>query len=177
MRSELGEYIFANLGLISMQQISAKSIVCAFVFAVAFVPLPSIAQEITSFSALADRERSAFKPLSQDQAFPYLVSAVGEKRLQVSWQPAAEHYLYKRAFKFTYHSTQASAPITILFSLKQGLAKNDEFFGAVEVYYDQVAVTLELPQPPSDDSYILIEYQGCADWGFCYPPQNQRFNF
>jgi thiol:disulfide interchange protein DsbD len=160
-----------------MQPIFAKNILSALIVSVALTSLPSIAQEISSFSALADRDRSAVRPLSQAQAFPYVVSTTGEKRLQLSWQPAAEHYLYKRAFKFTFHSAADSTPMNIPFSLEPGLAKNDEFFGAVEVYYDQVDVTLELPQPPADGAYILIEYQGCADWGFCYPPQSQRFSF
>ena len=160
-----------------MQRISVKSIVGILALLGASASVLSVAQEFTSFSSLAAQDRGSFKPLSQQQAFPYVVSELGEKRLLVSWQPAAEHYLYKRGFKFTYHSASSDDPITIEFVLPDGLEKNDEFFGAVEVYYNSVAATLELPQLPSNDAFIVIEYQGCADWGFCYPPQSERFSF
>ncbi len=160
-----------------MQRMIVKPMLGALVMIAALAALPTIAQEITSFSALSAQDRAAFKPLSQQQAFPYFVSEAGQQRLQVSWQPAAEHYLYKRAFKFTFYTSQSEPGLTIPFSLPQGLAKNDEFFGAVEVYYDSVAITLELPTTPTDGGYIMIEYQGCADWGFCYPPQKEQFSF
>ncbi|MFT4862763.1 MAG: thiol:disulfide interchange protein DsbD [Pseudohongiellaceae bacterium] len=160
-----------------MRRLIVKPIFGALVLIAASAAITTSAQEITSFSALSAQERSAFKPLSQEQAFPYFVSEAGNQRLQVSWQPAAEHYLYKRGFKFTFHSSQSEPGLTIPFSLPQGLAKNDEFFGAVEVYYVPVAVTLDLPQTPTEGGYIVIEYQGCADWGFCYPPQSDQFNF
>ena len=160
-----------------MQQVSAKTIVWAITLAAASAAMPAFAQEITRFSSLADQGRASVKPLSQEQAFPYLVSMAGEKGLKVTWQPAAEHYLYKRAFKFTYHPSEDATALVLPFKLKDGLAKNDEFFGAVEVYYDQVDITLDLPQTPSANGFVVIEYQGCADWGFCYPPQSESFRF
>jgi thiol:disulfide interchange protein DsbD len=113
--------------------------------------------------------------LSQEQAFPFFVSEAGTNTLRVTWQSAPEHYLYKRAFKFSYYSSATAAAQDVAFSIPQGLAKTDEFFGEVEVYFDQLEVELDLPQSPSTDGFLIIEYQGCADWGFCYPPQRTRF--
>lgn len=160
-----------------MHEISAKSLLGAVVLIVISTLMPAGAQEITRFSALAEQGRSSFKPLSQEQAFPFHVSETGDKRFLVTWQPADDHYLYKRAFKFTYQQSETSSPQIIPFSLPAGLTKNDEFFGEVEVYYSTLAVSLELPQLPSNGAFLVIEYQGCADWGFCYPPQSARFNF
>ncbi len=160
-----------------MHQTNAKSILSAFALIVISAVMSAGAQEISSFSALAEQGRSSFKPLSQEQAFPFHVSETGEKRFLVTWQPTDDHYLYKRAFKFTYHQSASSSPKILPFSLPAGLAKNDEFFGEVEVYYSPLNVSLELPQLPSNGAFLVIEYQGCADWGFCYPPQSARFNF
>lgn len=159
-----------------MQQVLTKWILGVITLIAVYGAQPAIAQNISSFSALAEQNRSSFKPLSQEQAFPYIVSETSENRLQVTWQPAAEHYLYKRAFKFTLHQSEDGAGVPIPFSLPQGLKKTDEFFGAVEVYYNQLDVSLKLPQAPSNTAFIVIEYQGCADWGFCYPPQSVAYS-
>lgn len=159
-----------------MDQISVKSLLAAALLTALFAATSAGAQEITRFSALADQDRSSFNPLSQEQAFPFRVNEIGEQRYLVTWQPAPDHYLYKRAFKFTYHQSPDSSPLIVPFSLPAGLTKNDEFFGEVEVYYSQLDVSLDLPQLPSGDGFLVIEYQGCADWGFCYPPQSVQFD-
>ena len=59
--------------------------------------------------------------------------------------------------------------------MRDGLKKNDQFFGDIEAYYGQLDIDLSLNTVPSPNARIFIHYQGCADWGFCYPPQ--RFEF
>ena len=59
--------------------------------------------------------------------------------------------------------------------MPDGLKKTDQFFGEIEAYYGQLAIDLSLSTVPGPDARIYIHYQGCADWGFCYPPQ--RFEF
>ncbi|MEC8633935.1 MAG: protein-disulfide reductase DsbD domain-containing protein, partial [Pseudomonadota bacterium] len=55
-----------------------------------------------------------------------------------------------------------------------GLAKNDEFFGDVEVYYDAVEATVSL-EKTTELAQIKVTYQGCADAGLCYPPETKSF--
>ncbi len=99
------------------------------------------------------------RPLPMEQAFPYFVGIVDDDTLSVTWQIAPEHYLYAQIQDLE-------------FSLPDGIAKNDQFFGDVEVYYGALTVTVEaaVSKVPSGTN-LVIQYQGCAEWGFCYPPQ------
>lgn len=114
-------------------------------------------------------------PLTQEQAFPFYVSETGINQLRISWNLAPEHYLYRHAFGFSLLQP-GNEPLTLSPTLPDGIKKTDEFFGAIEAYYDQVNADLQLPANVGADTVLLIEYQGCADWGFCYPPQRREFN-
>jgi len=86
--------------------------------------------------------------------------------LVVHWQIAPDYYLYKHRFKFTQLDT--NSPVDA--SIPDGKAKQDEYFGDVEVYYHQIAINL--PAASLDDkTAIKVGFQGCADAGLCYPPQ------
>ena len=63
--------------------------------------------------------------------------------------------------------------LPIDFQLPQGLKKSDEFFGDVEAFYGDISINLTLPTAATPEAQIIIEYQGCADWGFCYPHQSE----
>jgi thiol:disulfide interchange protein DsbD len=86
--------------------------------------------------------------------------------LFVNWQIASGYYLYKHRFAFT----QAGSNTAITALIPDGKAKHDEYFGAVEVYDNQVII--ELPTNTiNSEKPLLINFQGCADAGLCYPPQ------
>ena len=115
------------------------------------------------------------QPLPLNQAFPFYISAVSPGRLKVVWDLPQGHYLYRHSLDFTLSQQAESEELEVDFVLPDGLKKTDEFFGDIEAYYGQLDIDLSLNTVPSADARILIYYQGCADWGFCYPPQ--RFEF
>lgn len=127
-----------------------------------------------SISGLESQSASP-QPLPLEQAFPFYVSAVSPGRVRIVWDLPDSHYLYRHAFEFTLSQQVDSAELPIESSMRDGLKKNDQFFGDIEAYYGQLAIDLTLGTVPSPDARIFIRYQGCADWGFCYPPQ--RFEF
>lgn len=105
--------------------------------------------------------------LPVDSAFPFHLSAVDGNKLAITWKPAPEHYLYRHRFAFS----AGGQPLP--FTLPDGLAMEDEFFGAIEAYFDVVITEIDLSSAralPADSS-LNIRFQGCAAWGFCYPPQ------
>ena len=53
-------------------------------------------------------------------------------------------------------------------SLPPGLAKDDPYFGPVEVFYNDF-VTFSLEGPVPQDAMLRVSYQGCADAGLCLP--------
>jgi len=116
------------------------------------------------------------RPLPMDQAFPYFVSIVDTDTLTVTWQIAPDHYLYRHQFGFALQSPDSEGGQSPEFVLPDGVAKNDQFFGDVEVYYDGVTATLTASEStlPAGTS-LIIQYQGCAEWGFCYPPQSSVY--
>ncbi|MFM1896479.1 MAG: hypothetical protein RLZZ385_1553 [Pseudomonadota bacterium] len=117
-------------------------------------------------SLLGNREQ----PLPPDQAFPYFVALEGPGLVTVTWQPAPEHYLYRHQFHFTL-LPRDGATVALEASLPDGLHKTDQFFGDIEAYYDPVKASLSLDPAAMVGARLEIQFQGCADWGFCYPPR------
>jgi thiol:disulfide interchange protein DsbD len=115
------------------------------------------------------------QPLPVAQAFPFYVSAASPGRYKIVWSLPDGHYLYRHAFQFTLSQQADSAELPIEVTMPDGLKKNDQFFGDIEAYYGQLDIDLSLSTMPESNARIFIDYQGCADWGFCYPPQ--RFEF
>lgn len=113
-------------------------------------------------------------PLSLEEAFPFYVSDIGDGELRITWTPARGHYLYRHAFAFSLQGSGNEAE-TLTFEIPPGLPKSDQFFGDIEAYYDDVSASLTLPGTLPAGALLIIEFQGCADWGFCYPPQKQPF--
>lgn len=110
-------------------------------------------------------------PLPLDQAFPYFVSVESTGQLSVTWEPAPDHYLYRHQFGFTLLHGNGGERQALTFRLADGEKKTDEFFGDIEAYYGQVTVWLDLTAAEGSADRLEIRFQGCADWGFCYPPQ------
>ncbi len=120
-----------------------------------------------------DPARGQQRPLPIAQAFPWYVSEAAPGRFQVVFNPAPAHYLYRHAFNFRLRTGTEEHALEV--QLPPGLARHDQFFGDVIAYYDQVAIALDHAPELATGGILLIEFQGCADWGFCYPPQQARF--
>ena len=110
-----------------------------------------------------------------DQAFPFNTFQQGD-RLFVDWQVKDGYYLYQDRITI-------SAENVILgdYELVDGEPYHDEFFGDVTIYTTPLSIEL----PLSDyqlGARIIVQYQGCAKAGFCYPPETRvveisKFNF
>ena len=134
---------------------------------------PASAQAPT-FSSLANPSAQP-SPLSLEQAFPYFVSTSSPGQYTISWDLAPGHYLYRHAFSFSLQQTVGGELLETEVELPDGLKKTDQFFGDIEAYYGLISATLSLPTVPGPEAMLVFEYQGCADWGFCYPPQRVSY--
>lgn len=138
----------------------------------AAIPSDATAQQLGR-STSAFSARQPFQPLTISEAFPFTVSVQAANALRISWNIADSHYLYGHQFSFgVQHGDEVQ---WLEFTLPEGIDKTDEFFGDVTAYYDRAAITLSLPESTPEDSVLIIEFQGCADWGFCYPPQRVEY--
>ncbi len=116
--------------------------------------------------------------LPVDQAFQVAVSASGPRSLQVSFTLAPGVYLYRERFDAKLQ-TAGHAPQPLSWDLPPGKVKHDPNFDKdLEVYHADVSGGLSLPASAgagAGDAILTVGYQGCADAGLCYPPQQRSF--
>jgi thiol:disulfide interchange protein DsbD len=94
--------------------------------------------------------------------------------IRITWSIADGYYLY--ASKFRFHTDTPSAVLGEP-QLPKGELKQDPFFGDLEIFRDQVTVTLPVTLDRSSAQMIELSAtsQGCADQGICYPPHTDDF--
>ncbi|VEA71343.1 Thiol:disulfide interchange protein DsbD precursor [Serratia rubidaea] len=101
-----------------------------------------------------------------DRAFAFDFQQQG-RQLTLNWQIRAGYYLYRQQIKLVPQQARLAD-----FSLPQGIAHKDEFFGETEIYQQQLQLPLTLLQA-SENASLSVTYQGCAAAGFCYPPETR----
>jgi thiol:disulfide interchange protein DsbD len=110
--------------------------------------------------------------LEPDKAFALNVSVVDDATLQVRWDIADGYYLYRDRIRFSTESpgVELGEP-----QLPAGKIKEDEFFGKIATFRNQVTVTLPVSRTAAGPDTVQLKAvsQGCADIGVCYPPHTQ----
>lgn len=107
---------------------------------------------------------SQFVPVDRAFAFDFQQK---DYQLTLSWQIRPGYYLYRQQIKLVPQQAQLGAV-----TLPSGLSHKDEFFGEVEIYQQQLRLPLTLQQA-GDNASLSVTYQGCAEAGFCYPPETR----
>ncbi len=157
-----------------------KHLLCAFLMCISAV---TAAQDLSadSFKGLSsltrafDTQDQEFLP--QDQAFQLSASARDANTLVASWRIADGYYLYRDKIKFTLKNA-ASATLGAA-QLPNGEVKEDEFFGRMEIYHDDIDAVIPVQRrapAAALNLQLLVSYQGCAEAGICYPPINKTVN-
>ena len=119
--------------------------------------------------ALADDEL-----LPPEQAFKISAKAVTSDQLEISWDIAEGYYLYRNKMQFK-SKTEQIHTVTPVFPA--GETKHDENFGDVVIYRNNLRIPVSLVAANGASSIqLLVQYQGCADRGICYPPQKKIFD-
>ena len=113
--------------------------------------------------------------LPVDEAFKPMIIPLDGNTVEVSIQVAPGYYLYKDKISADIQSDRVQLG---RLDLPVGEMKNDEYFGDMEVYHQDVFANLPLVRatPESMDLDIALNYQGCADGGICYPPTTRTLN-
>ena len=106
--------------------------------------------------------------LPVDEAFVF-TAQLHDDRLVARWAMPEGYYLYRRAFR-----VQAGDGVTLgELAVPEGKRIVDEYFGESEVYYRHVEVAAPVLSRTGDSVRASVHYQGCADAGLCYPPQER----
>ncbi|MBK8327206.1 MAG: protein-disulfide reductase DsbD N-terminal domain-containing protein [Moraxellaceae bacterium] len=106
--------------------------------------------------------------LTAEQAFT-LQAEQKNQELILKFNITPNYYLYKERFKF--EVKEGNAILGQAFFSEQPEWKDDAEFGRVQVFHQSVVATL----PVKGNGDILIRWQGCADAGLCYAPQEFVF--
>lgn len=116
----------------------------------------------TSFGPKSSQSR--FIPV--DQAFAFDFRQQGD-HLTLSWQIHPDYYLYRQQIKVVPKNATLSA-----FTLPEGIAHHDEFYGEVSIFKQQLTLKIPILQA-GEQASVSVTYQGCAEAGFCYPPETR----
>ncbi|MCH1597575.1 MAG: protein-disulfide reductase DsbD [Pseudomonadales bacterium] len=118
-------------------------------------------------------EEPEFLPV--DDAFQLRVSMQPNRVILARWDISDGYYLYRHQFDVRLDALDSGAMLGDP-RIPSGVAKRDEFFGDVEVYYGSIAMQIPVVGTLPDGAEIHIDYQGCADAGLCYPPETRSFS-
>lgn len=122
--------------------------------------LPQAAQA----SLFSPNGGNQFVPVDQAFAFDFKQQ---DHQLTLNWQIRPGYYLYRQQIKLVPQQATLGA-----FELPPGLSHKDEFFGEVSIFKQQLNLPIPLQQATSGAS-LSVTYQGCAEAGFCYPPETR----
>jgi thioredoxin:protein disulfide reductase len=105
--------------------------------------------------------------LDPEVAFKFSARAVDANTLEARWQIVDGYYMYRDKFKFELVGGKLGTPV-----LPPGKVIDDENFGRVEVYRNDVRIQLPIERSAGTTAATLkATSQGCADAGLCYMPQ------
>ena len=117
------------------------------------------------FAGLFDAPgRSNFIPADQAFVFDFQQN---QHDLNLTWQVKEGYYLYRKQVSIT----PAQASVGEL-QLPAGEWHKDEFYGKSEIYRQRLSVPVTVNQADKGAT-LTVTYQGCADAGFCYPPETK----
>ncbi|EPQ5216778.1 protein-disulfide reductase DsbD [Klebsiella aerogenes] len=108
--------------------------------------------------------RSNFVPADRAFAFDFQQN---QHDLNLSWRIKDGYYLYRKQVTLTTKDAAIVEP-----SLPPGEWHEDEFYGKSEIYRQRLMLPITLTQA-GKAATLTVTYQGCADAGFCYPPETK----
>lgn len=124
-----------------------------------------------AMALLGNNQNSSFASGSNDfvpvdQAFPFNYFQQ-DHRITLDWQVKEGYYLYQQRLSF-------SAENVVLgdIQMENGQPYRDEFFGDVNIYTNPLFVNIPM-QDWQPGAKLIVQYQGCAKAGFCYPPETR----
>jgi len=118
-----------------------------------------------AFAGLFDNQsKSQFVPVDQAFAFDFQQS---DHQLNLNWQIKSGYYLYRQQIKVNPAQAELAPP-----ELPKGTWHEDEFYGKTEIYTQQLNLPITI-QKANKGATVSVTYQGCAEAGFCYPPETR----
>ncbi|MEK6787915.1 MAG: protein-disulfide reductase DsbD [Pseudomonadota bacterium] len=131
-----------------------------------------------SASGLFSSGKHEFLPV--EQAFQTTASTQADG-IVLHFDITPEHYLYAKQFRLSWPKGLDDLPGLPAFAANELNASwhDDPSFGRVKIYRDSLDWKVKLPALTAEQqtrfqqagAMLTVRYQGCADAGLCYPPQ------
>jgi len=143
-----------------------KIIYFSLLFWIALVQSPPLQAEEAISSSLFGND-SEF--LDVDEAFIQSTDLLDDQ-LIIKIKIADKYYLYRGRFAF-----DAKGAVLGEAYIPEGKKKHDQYLGDVEVYHHNIEISVPFTYQNSSDKNFdfIFEYQGCAEAGLCYPPEEK----
>ncbi|WP_162063541.1 protein-disulfide reductase DsbD [Vibrio taketomensis] len=109
-------------------------------------------------------DNNRFVPV--DDAFPFN-NFQQNNRVFLDWQVKHDYYLYQERISISAENVTLGE-----LDIREGQPYHDEFFGDVHIYTEPLFVEVPL-QDYQPGARLIVQYQGCAKAGFCYPPETR----
>lgn len=110
-------------------------------------------------------------PLPSEQAFRFSMSNDDERTIHLQWAIAPGYYLYRDRMQVS-SSNHLIADV----QYPQGELKYSSDNKRYEVYSGTLNVPITLKEETTELS-LDVDYQGCSQDGFCYPPMHKNMIF
>lgn len=123
--------------------------------------------------AAAGTDRSQEQPLPVEHAFQLSATLFGPETILLNWKMPKGYYLYQNRFHFNIVSSSTHLG-RVLFP--PGQIKKSSGVPLSVVYENQVTLSLPVIRSSSQEESVelTIQYQGCYQDHYCYPPTAQR---
>lgn len=121
----------------------------------------------------AAAQTAPLSPLPVDQAFPLKVWAPDPKTVIVEWDIQPGYYLYKDRIYITPadNRVRLGSP-----QFPQSQEHSSPILGKFAAFEGLTQVKIPLLSTPAESFSMQVQYQGCAQQGYCYPPQTRTMN-
>ncbi len=160
--------------------VKSYAVIAALIMASVLTLIPAQAAD-TGKDPFASSETLAgqtdFLPIEQAYQLAVNVEPASEShngRVTLDWVIAPAYYLYWERMAITAHAD--GQPITLTVEHQPGKLKYDDYFEReTEVFYERAALVATPQAAPTTAFTLVVESQGCADAGLCYPPRKEYF--
>ncbi len=142
-------------------------------FALGAAPANPLQQALGGSAPATTAAGTETLPLPPEEAFGFEAIATSPTEVLLRFTPAPGYYLYRDRSSFIVRGTDDVALATPQWP--EGSQHQDEHFGAVTVFFNQIEVPLPLRRmkAPAQSMTLEATFQGCQTDGICYPPMTR----
>ncbi|EGU30042.1 thiol:disulfide interchange protein precursor [Vibrio ichthyoenteri ATCC 700023] len=141
-----------------------RFVLSLLLLSVSVISMPAMALFNSGNSLSFGDDSQQFVPV--DQAFQFNAYQQ-DARVYIDWQVKPDYYLYQERISLSGEKVTLGD-----IAMRQGQPHNDEFFGDVHIYTEPLFIEVPL-QDYQAGARLIVQYQGCAKAGFCYPPETR----